>query len=305
MQSLSDAMQAEAEAAALEAAEADAKRELKNLEAQVNRGEPLNPVQLEKLEQLTKKLEGTSDQAEDADEHALLQEAMPDTLSGMVSKLFEVKDLSDLLVILSLVGVLILVVMIVTIPFGSVGFVYGLPHRIAHFIATGGMSAELFVLISLAVAWRAEKWQPMPALEWRDFGYAPQFMYLISAMLIGLAAWLYITAEIELRRHGHGTLGSMAIREGGFGFTRHPQYFSIPLFMVGVGILTDSRWVFIMLVVDFMYCHSVLIPIEEAWLEETHPELFAEHIKTGPPVQRPECLFAATCVTPGVLLLLC
>jgi hypothetical protein len=58
MQSLSDAMQAEAEAARLEAAEADAKRELRNLEAQVNRGEPLNRGQLAKLEQLTKQLEG-------------------------------------------------------------------------------------------------------------------------------------------------------------------------------------------------------------------------------------------------------
>ena len=96
---------AEAEAAALEAAEADAKRELKNLEAQVNRGEPLNPAQLEKLEQLTRKLEGVADHADDADERALLEEAMPDTLSGMVWKLLEIKDLSDLLVILSLLAV--------------------------------------------------------------------------------------------------------------------------------------------------------------------------------------------------------
>jgi protein-S-isoprenylcysteine O-methyltransferase Ste14 len=168
------------------------------------------------------------------------------------------------------------------------------------------MSAELFVLITLVVAWRAEKWQPMPALEWRDFGYAPEFIYLFSAMLIGLAAWLYITAEIELRRHGYGTLGSMAINEGGFGFTRHPQYFSIPLFMVGVGMLTDSRWVFIMLVVNFMYCHCVLIPLEEAWLEETHPELFAEHIKTGPSFHRLESVSSETPMTPDAPLpLLC
>jgi hypothetical protein len=49
MQSLADAMQAEAEAAALEAAEADAKRELRRLETQVNRGDPLTEAQLVKL----------------------------------------------------------------------------------------------------------------------------------------------------------------------------------------------------------------------------------------------------------------
>lgn len=304
MQSLSDAMQAEAEAARLEAAEADAKRELRNLEAQVNRGEPLNRGQLAKLEQLTKQLEG-ADKGDDADEHALLEEAMPDTLAGMVWKLLEVKDLSDLLVLLSLLGVLASLVVLVTLPLGSLGFVYGLPHRIAHFFATGGVGAEVFVLISLVVAWRAEKWQRMPALEWRDFGYAPEFMYVISAMFIGLAAWLYITAEIELRKHGHGTLGSMAIEEGGYGFTRHPQYFSLPMFMCGIGILTDSRWVFIMIVPVFMYCHSVLIPIEEAWLEETHPELFVQHIQTGarPSVYRPRSVSREPSVTCTVLLL--
>lgn len=281
MQSLADAMRAEAEAAELEAAEADAKRELRNFEMQVNRGEPLDEAQLGKLELLTKQLEGAGDQADDGDEHALLEEKMPDTLGGLVRNLFEVKNLSDLLVLTSMLGALILLVVLVTIPFGSLGFVYGLPHRVAHFFATGGMSAELFVLISLVVAWRAEKWQPARALDWRDFGYAPWFMYTISGMLIALAVWTYITAEIELRKHGHGTLGSMAIRDGGFGITRHPQYFSLPLFVCGVGILVDSRWVFVMLPVNFIYCHSVLIPMEEAWLEETHPELYAEHIRTG------------------------
>lgn len=280
-------MQAESEAAALEAAEADAKRELKRLEAQVNRGQGLDAAQLEKLEQLTARLDAGAEQADEADDHALVETAMPTTLAGMIRKLFEVNDLTDLLVILSLLGMAVLLIVVVTLPFGSLGFVYNLPHRIAHFFATGGLSGELFMVASLVLAWRAHKWQPFPALEWRDFGYAPQFMYLVSAVLIGMAAWMYITAEIELRKHGHGTLGSMAIKDGGYGVTRHPQYFSFPLFMGGIGVLTDSRWVFVMMVVVFIYCHSVLIPIEEAWLQQTHPELFAEHIKTG--ASRPFC----------------
>ena len=38
-----------------------------------------------------------------------------------------------------------------------------------------------------------------------------------------------------------------------------------------------------MLFATLAYCHFVLIPLEEAWLQETHPELFEEHIKTGAP----------------------
>jgi protein-S-isoprenylcysteine O-methyltransferase Ste14 len=77
------------------------------------------------------------------------------------------------------------------------------------------------------------------ALEWRDFGYAPTLMCGFAGMMLLISAWMYITAEIELQKHGHGTLGSMAIREGGFGITRHPQYYSFLPFMCGVGILMD------------------------------------------------------------------
>ena len=160
MQSLADAMQAEAEAAALEAAEADAKRELRRLETQVNRGDPLTEAQLAKLEQLTRQLEGADH--DDADEHAFLEEAMPDTLAGMVWKLLEIKTVTDLLVLVTMLCALVAGLVLVTLPFGSYGFVYGLPHRAAHFIAVGGLSAEAFVVISLLVAWRAERWQPAP-----------------------------------------------------------------------------------------------------------------------------------------------
>ena len=47
-----------------------------------------------------------------------------------------------------------------------------------------------------------------------------------------------------------------------------------------------------MLFATLAYCHFVLIPLEEAWLQETHPELFEEHIKTGAPrpLKRPALL---------------
>ena len=47
-----------------------------------------------------------------------------------------------------------------------------------------------------------------------------------------------------------------------------------------------------MLFATLAYCHFVLIPLEEAWLQDTHPELFEEHIKTGAPrpLKRPALL---------------
>jgi hypothetical protein len=229
-QSLKDAMQAEAEAAALEAAEADAKRELRRLEQQVNRGDPLDPSQLRKLEHLTKQLEGT-DAGDEPDELRDPVEEIPDTIAGMLRKLVEVNTASDLFFLAALFLVIVAVLVLVTLPFGSWVFVSGLPHRIAHFFAVGGVSAELFTLISLFLAWRAEKWQPIPALDWREFGYAPWFVHGWAILLGGIGVWQWVTAEIELRKHGHGTFGSMAIREGGYGFTRHPQYVSLgPIF---------------------------------------------------------------------------
>jgi len=172
-QSLADAMKAEAEAAALEAAEADAKRELRRLEQQVNRGDPLNPSQLTKLEQLTQQLEGSTDAGEDPDERLDPVEEMPDTVAGMLRKLVEVQTAADLFFLLALFLAVTGALVLLTLPLGSWGFVYGLPHRVAHFLAVGGVSGELFALITVFLAWRAEKWQPIPALDWQTFGYAP------------------------------------------------------------------------------------------------------------------------------------
>lgn len=231
-------MKAEAEAAALEAAEADAKRELRRLEQQVNRGDPLNPSQLTKLEQLTQQLEGT-DAGDEPEEVREPVEEMPGTIAGMLRKLVEVHTASDLFFLLTLFLALVGALVLVTLPLGSWGFAYALPHRVAHFFAVGGVSGELFALITIFLAWRAEKWQSIPALDWREFGYASWFVYGWAALFGAIGVWMWASAELELRNHGHGTLGSMATREGGFGVMRHPQYLSLPVMICGVGLYMD------------------------------------------------------------------
>jgi hypothetical protein len=57
-----------------------------------------------------------------------------------------------------------------------------------------------------------------------------------------------------------------------------------------------------MLFATLAYCHFVLIPLEEAWLQDTHPELFEEHIKTGAPrpLKRPALLLQYIVLNAGL-----
>lgn len=64
---------------------------------------------------------------------------------------------------------------------------------------------------------------------------------------------------------------------GPFAYSRNPLYLSLALFEVGLGLLFDNLWLFILLLPAFLYVDRLIVGREEAYLEGRLGEEYREY----------------------------
>lgn len=64
---------------------------------------------------------------------------------------------------------------------------------------------------------------------------------------------------------------------GPFAYSRNPIYLSLALFDVGLGLLFDNLWLFILLLLMLLYVDRLIVGREERYLEERLGEEYREY----------------------------
>jgi protein-S-isoprenylcysteine O-methyltransferase Ste14 len=105
-----------------------------------------------------------------------------------------------------------------------------------------------------------------------------------GVMLVMLGVTLVVLARRELRGQGQptdpGRPTSRVVATGVFSLSRNPLYLGATCFLVGVGLVFNQPWVFILLLPSLVACHFVLIGPEERYLRARFGDEYREYLLT-------------------------
>jgi protein-S-isoprenylcysteine O-methyltransferase Ste14 len=118
-------------------------------------------------------------------------------------------------------------------------------------------------------------------LPWSPGWMHGRLVHWIGWLLLGAAAVLAISSAglFWLRRttiipHGQP---SRLITKGPFALSRNPIYVAVTVAYCGVALLTASPWPLVLLIAPVTYVHRIVIPFEEARLNETFGATYADY----------------------------
>ncbi len=124
----------------------------------------------------------------------------------------------------------------------------------------------LLISILLGLIWPL----PIASSIWR------WILIVIGLVLVFLGVGVIIAARREFSRHDQptdpGKPTTRIVSSGVFSISRNPLYLGVVILILGLSLILNSWWVFVLLVIEIFLCHIILIFPEERYLARTFGE---------------------------------
>lgn len=106
-------------------------------------------------------------------------------------------------------------------------------------------------------------------------GDALGYVAILASAVLG---WWGIRAMFQAGESPDPSQPTQRLVSGGpFAFSRNPIYLSLALFDIGLGLLFDNLWLFILLLLIWLYVDRLIVGREEAYLEERLGEEYLDY----------------------------
>jgi protein-S-isoprenylcysteine O-methyltransferase Ste14 len=132
----------------------------------------------------------------------------------------------------------------------------------------------LVYLLTVVAAFGANRARPLWLLT-----PEPRWMFLLGLALMAAGALLAVWGIITFRQYHTAIIpfhpATMIVQSGPYAFTRNPMYLSFAIGYVGVSLLLDSWWAFILLPIMLAIIDRAVIAREERYLTSAFGDVYA------------------------------
>ncbi|KAJ1491122.1 hypothetical protein T484DRAFT_3251150 [Baffinella frigidus] len=113
----------------------------------------------------------------------------------------------------------------------------------------------------------------------------PVLRVAIFAASVGIFFQVKSACELEMAKQGtraNFTPVGGLVTTGPYAYSRNPLYVGVCGVLVGFAVLFDSSWLFLSGLLFPLYIHTLVIPVEEAFLSKQFPESYPAFLATRP-----------------------
>jgi protein-S-isoprenylcysteine O-methyltransferase Ste14 len=112
-------------------------------------------------------------------------------------------------------------------------------------------------------------------------GIMDNILVAVGVALIIAGIGFFVLSRRELSKYGQPTdpshPTSKIVRTGMFSVSRNPLYLSAVFLFLGIGLVINTLWAFIALLISIVVCHFVLIFPEEKYLAAKFGEEYKDY----------------------------
>ena len=127
----------------------------------------------------------------------------------------------------------------------------------------------LIYVIPLVAAYFLNKWLSLWLAR-----PEPHWMWLLGVILLLVGTVFEIAGVVTFRRHRTGIIipirpATMVVQSGPYRFTRNPMYLGMAISYLGVALLIDTWWAFLLFPLVLVVITQLVIEREERYLAST------------------------------------
>jgi protein-S-isoprenylcysteine O-methyltransferase Ste14 len=115
-------------------------------------------------------------------------------------------------------------------------------------------------------------------------GIVNNILVAVGVALIITSIGFIVLSRRELSNYGQptdpGHPTSKIVKTGMFSISRNPLYLSAVILFLGIGLITNTFWVFVALLASIIGCHFILIIPEEKYLAAKFGEEYKNYADT-------------------------